>query len=259
MANFEFDGEKYRQASKHQKEWGDKLIAELNLQGDEQVLDLGCGDGTLTQKIASLLPNGSVIGVDASMGMIQAAQQLQQPNLSFVHMDINDIAYENRFDVIFSNAALHWIKNHKLLFENCLRALKAGGKIAWNFAADGTCTTFNETVKEVMNVPLYKGYFEGFEWPWFMPSEDEYRILLENSGLSNFELRYENVDRYFANSDEMIKWIDQPCIVPFLKVLPDDKKEGFRNLVVEMMKDRTKQPDGTCFETFRRINVKAIK
>jgi ubiquinone/menaquinone biosynthesis C-methylase UbiE len=61
----EFDSKKYEQASAHQKEWGAKLIAELDLKGNESVLDLGCGDGVLTTKIAKQLPAGRVLGIDA--------------------------------------------------------------------------------------------------------------------------------------------------------------------------------------------------
>ena len=72
---YEFDGRKYEKASAHQKEWGERLITELSLQGDEQILDLGCGDGKLTAQLAELVPEGSVLGIDASRGMIEVAQK----------------------------------------------------------------------------------------------------------------------------------------------------------------------------------------
>jgi len=70
----EFDGKKYKAASAHQKEWGAKLIGELNISGKERILDLGCGDGALTAQLAALTPQGSVVGIDASHGMIEAAK-----------------------------------------------------------------------------------------------------------------------------------------------------------------------------------------
>ena len=70
----EFDGKKYEKASAHQKEWGAKLISELSLKGNERVLDLGCGDGVNTALIAEALPNGEVVGIDASKGMIDTAK-----------------------------------------------------------------------------------------------------------------------------------------------------------------------------------------
>ena len=85
----------------------------MSLNGNEKILDLGCGDGSLTEQLAQLVPNGKVLGIDASAGMITTAQNRVKPNLSFMQMDINTIDFQNMFDVIFSNASLHWIKNMK--------------------------------------------------------------------------------------------------------------------------------------------------
>lgn len=259
MSNFEFDGEKYKQASKHQKEWGNKLISELKLSGNEVILDLGCGDGILTEHLSALVPNGKVIGIDASVGMINTAKKLEKENLSFICMDINDVGFTNQFDVILSNAALHWIINHKKLLENSFSALKMGGIIKWNFAGDGNCSNFFDTVKAVMKENTYKEYFIDFEWPWFMPSKAEYEELTANTEFKIIDISFENADRYFSDCDEMIKWIDQPSLVPFIKHIPDDKKESFRKKVIDIMIEKTKQPDGRCFETFRRINITAVK
>ena len=78
MATYEFSGEKYKKASRHQKEWGESLISKLKLGGDERILDLGCGDGALTEHLASLVPRGCVIGIDASEGMIETAKKLAE-------------------------------------------------------------------------------------------------------------------------------------------------------------------------------------
>ena len=98
----EFDGKKYEKASAHQKEWGAKLIAEFGMKGTERVLDLGCGDGTLTVQIAERLPQGEVVGIDASQGMIDAALPKTQQNLQFLLMDINELDFVERFDIVFS-------------------------------------------------------------------------------------------------------------------------------------------------------------
>ncbi|HJD45874.1 MAG TPA: class I SAM-dependent methyltransferase [Candidatus Mediterraneibacter norfolkensis] len=110
MNTFEFDGEKYKKASRHQKEWGNSLISELSLNGNEAILDLGCGDGGLTEQLAQLVPDGKVLGIDSSAGMIAVAQNRHKSNLKFMKMDINMIDFRNKFDVIFSgkNIAVRW-------------------------------------------------------------------------------------------------------------------------------------------------------
>lgn len=259
MGNFEFDGQKYKTASAHQKEWGTRIVAELSLTGAETILDLGCGDGVLTKQLADLVPEGKVLGIDASMGMIETAKELAVHNLSFAYQDINDMAFANEFDLIFSNAALHWVKNHERLLRSCYIALKPGGVMRFNFAGDGNCANFYDVVRQVMDNPTYSEHFENFAWPWFMPRLSEYEEMVKHHKFRESRVWAEKADRNFTTIDDMVKWIDQPSIVPFLKYLPQEKKQGFRDEVVRRMVDKTSQPDGTCFETFRRINVLARK
>ncbi len=259
MNTFEFDGEKYKKASKHQKEWGNSLIAELVLNGNEEILDLGCGDGGLTEQLAQLVPDGKVLGIDASEGMIAAAQNRIKSNLMFMQMDINTIDFQNMFDIIFSNAALHWIKNHKRLLQNTFRALKENGVLLWDFAGDGNCSNFFEVIQDKIQSEKYKKYFGGFEWPWYMPNKDDYEEIVVSSGFSAYSIEEVNKDRFFSSADEMIRWIDQPSIVPFISFIPKEIRTEFRDDVIKSMLKKTLQPDGTCFETFRRIHVKAGK
>lgn len=258
--SFEFDGDKYKKASAHQKEWANKILGELHFVGNEIILDLGCGDGVITNQLAEMVPNGEVLGIDASEGMIQTAEKDKKyKNVTFELKNINEINYKNHFDFIFSNATLHWVLNHKKLLKNTYQALRNGGAIRFNFAGEGNCSFFYKVIRQAMADPNLKKYFKNFSWPWFMPNIDTYKELADEAEFSEIEIWGENADRYFANSEAMIKWIDQPSIVPFLKCIPDTKKQNFRNYVVEQMVKETKQENGTCFETFRRINIRAEK
>ena len=255
----EFDGKKYEKASTHQKEWGTRLIAEIGLKGTESVLDLGCGDGVLTAKIADLAQQGRVLGIDASQGMINTAQPKERENLTFQRMDINELHFRERFDLVFSNAALHWVKDHDRLLQNVHLALRTGGRLRFNFAGDGNCSNFFSIVKEAMVQDRFKSFFADFVWPWFMPTIDEYSLLADSSDFQNVHVWGENADRYFPDEEAMIRWIDQPSLVPFVAHVPDSEKDSFRNFVITKMLEITKQNDGTCFETFRRINISATK
>jgi trans-aconitate methyltransferase len=252
--SFDFDGDKYQQASKHQKEWGNRIISGLSLNGNEAILDLGCGDGVLTQHLAQLVPNGEVLGIDASIGMIKTAEQKNGSNLSFTLMDITKIDFTNKYDIIFSNAALHWVNDHQSLLVNCKKALKPNGIIRWSFGGFGNCSNLNEVLLIVIDMLEYKNLFIGFKWPWYMPHKEEYTELVKNAGYREFDIILENADRHFPNSDELIKWIDQPCIVPFLDYIEDDKmKSKFRDIVITKMLERTISNGNTYFETFRRL------
>lgn len=256
---FEFNGEQYKRASAHQKEWGAGLISQLNLTGKEHILDLGCGDGVLTKQISTLVPHGEVLGIDASTNMIETAKQLANENLTFTHMDINEMNFKNQFDIIYSNAALHWVTNHSNLLQRSYDALKSQGTILWNFGGDGNCANFIHVIRKKITQEQYAPYFKAFSWPWFMPSKPQYEGLIASIGFNQYTITEVNNDRYFPNADAIIRWIDQPSLVPFIKNVPDKKKEQFRKDVIDEMLERTRQSDGTYFETFRRIQVSAIK
>lgn len=251
----DFDGAKYRKASAHQQEWGAKLMGELALKGNERILDLGCGDGTVTNQLAELVPEGYVIGIDASPGMIAAALSRQRENLRFCRLDINDMGYANEFDVVFSNAALHWVHDHRSLLSKVRCALRPGGRICFNFAGEGNCASFYRLVRGAMELPEYAACFSAFLWPWYMPSVEAYAALVRGCGFPKARVAGEHADRFFEDVDALVRWIDQPSLVPFLACLPEELRGGFRDLVVQRMIRETAQPDGSCFETFRRIKV----
>ena len=131
--------------------------------------------------------------------------------------------------------------------------------ILWDFAGDGNCSNFFTVIRQLIQSGEYSAYFSGFEWPWYMPTITEYKELITKSGFKDCHIKEVNRDRYFANAEEMIKWIDQPSIVPFIANIPDALKADFRNAVIRSMLDKTLQADGTCFETFRRIHIVAYK
>ena len=100
-------------------------------------------------------------------------------------------------------------------------------------------------------------YFRDFEWPWYMPSIEEYKKLVKPFSLSEIKIWGEKADYLFPDSESIVGWINQPSIVPFLKLLPENQKELFRNFVIEQMLKNTAQENGGYFETFRRINIYA--
>ena len=92
-----------------------------------------------------------------------------------------------------------------------------------------------------------------------MPALDDYKQLLGKSPFSEIKVWSENADRYFPNVEAMLGWLDHPSIVPFKQHLKADVAERFHQAAAARMIEYTKQADGTCFETFRRMNVSACK
>lgn len=255
----EFDGEKYKQVSALQKEWGQRLIAEFRFDGDERILDLGCGDGVLSAALAALVPRGSVLGLDASRGMIETAEKLELPNLAFMLADINELDYEDEFDLVFSNAALHWIKDHWRLLSGVYRCLKYDGIARFNFAGAGNCPTFLGIVRETMAKSEFADCFTDLEWPWYMPAAEEYEALVKQFPFRETRVWIENADKRFPDADALTGWLDQPSLVPLLQYVDGARKREFRDEVVERMLAATCQDDGTYLEIYRRVNLLARK
>lgn len=228
----EFEGREYEKASSHQKAWGTRLIDELELRGDESILDLGCGDGQLTARLAARVPRGRVLGIDASAGMLQAARRHEGGNLQFLQKDIGELDFIDEFDVVFSNATLHWVPDHARLLDNVFRALREGGLLRFNFAGEGNCENFFRVVRQAMTDARFSGYFRDFVWPWYMPSLEQYQSLVARSRFHEIRVWAENADHVFPDSEAIVHWIDQPSLVPFLACVAEADKGPFRELVV---------------------------
>ena len=94
-------------------------------------------------------------------------------------MDINSLKFDQQFDVVFSNATLHWVSDHKCLFSNIKRVLNPGGVVRFNFAGDGNCSNFFKVIRESIALSGFAKYFERFTWPWYMPTVEDYRALVK--------------------------------------------------------------------------------
>ncbi|MHB1329480.1 MAG: class I SAM-dependent methyltransferase [Gemmatimonadales bacterium] len=260
MPSLEMNGQEYRRAATHQREWGLSLIDSLMFGGDERVLDLGCGDGIVTGHLADRVPGGYVLGIDNSQSLIDAATPLVKPNLRFRLMNIEAMAFRAAFDVIFSNATLHWIHDHARLLNACYAALRPNGVIHFGFAAHGNCATFEAVVKRIIERRQYREFFDrSWTWPWFTPTANQYESLLRGTAFRDIRVIEDVADRLFPDKDAMIRWIRQPAIVPFVTRLPSSCRDAFTEAVVREIVDLTERPDGTCFEQFRRLHLAARK
>ncbi len=254
-----WDGRDYERHSPHQREWGGRLIGELTLRGDERILDLGCGDGSLTRRLAELVPQGSVLGIDAAPEMLEAARDKCAPNMAVRHLDINELAFAPEFDVVFSNASLHWVHDHAALLRNIHRALRPGGIMRVQFGGAGNCPNLLACLRRQMAAPPFPEAFADFRWPWYFPALPAYEELLQRSGFAEWRAWTELKDQRFPSAEAIVGWIDNPCLIPFVQALPADLRTPFRDGVVEAMLTRTRRRDGTYAEPFVRMNVRARK
>jgi SAM-dependent methyltransferase len=145
----------------------------------ERILDLGCGDGVLTAKLASM--GCDVIGVDASSAQVEAAKKL---GVEARVMDGEHLSFSNEFDAVFSNAALHWMRNPDPVIAGVLRALRPGGRFVAEMGGYG-CV---ETIKRALVNALDRRGIHGEDPnPWYFPTVEDYSARLISVG---FEINY---------------------------------------------------------------------
>jgi trans-aconitate methyltransferase len=150
--------------------YGEDLIGLLDPQPGEMILDLGCGSGQLTAKIAE--SGADVTGLDRSAEMIAEARR-NFPSLTFEIADASNFMVDAPFDAVFSNAALHWVKDADGAAESVARALRSGGRFVVEMGGKGNIRAVMEAVRDVAG-PV--------ETPWYFPSVGEYTSLLEQYG-----------------------------------------------------------------------------
>lgn len=158
---------------------GASILERLAPKAGERILDLGCGDGALTVRIVEA--GADVIGVDASAEMIGSARAR---GLDARVMDARALPFDGEFDAVFSNAVLHWIPEADAVVRGVRRALKPGGRFVVEFGGHTNVAAIATAIRAVLtrrSIP--------FEWPWFYPSPDEYRAVLEREGLRVDDIR----------------------------------------------------------------------
>lgn len=178
----EWDATTYQRISVPHEEWAEAVLARLPLQGDETVLDAGCGTGRVTRMLIERLPGGRVIGVDGSGQMIEKAQEILRPQDQAFAADLTALELDETVDAVVSSAVFHWIVDHDALFARMRAALRDGGRLAAQCGGAGNIDAFRRVGDEVQAREPYAQYFEGFDPPWNYATPEETEERLRSAG-----------------------------------------------------------------------------
>jgi trans-aconitate methyltransferase len=240
-----WDAQRYQ--SQHAYVWrhGEGLVDLLAPQPGERIVDLGCGSGQLTARIAE--SGAHVIGIDRSPEMIAQAR-VNFPYIDFRVADATGFEVESPVDAVFSNAVLHWVRDANSAIGCVWQALKPGGRFVLEMGGHGNTRTLLAAVREVAG---------RVETPWFFPTIGEYAAVLEANG---FEIR-------------LAMLFDRPTIVEGERGLEDwlvmfgdgmftgmseSQKQDIRGAVADRMRS-TNYRDGQWTLDYRRLRMKAEK
>ena len=240
-------------AAKHSfvYEYGRELVTVLAPQRGERIVDLGCGSGQLTRAIAE--SGARVTGLDNSASMINAARR-EYPDVSFVLADAKDFSFEEPFDAVFSNAALHWVKPPEKVIECVAQCLRPGGRFVAEFGGKGNVRRIFDAAeaagrelagRDVRNV----NYF---------PSVAEYSKILESHGL---EVRhawlFDRPTKLEEGESGLRNWLTMFGEKTF-GAMPDDVRLQW----IERTEEKARAAlfhDGNWYADYRRLRITAFR
>lgn len=236
MTNYKWNAEDYVTNSKSQQLWAKELIDKLNLKGNETVLDLGCGDGRITCEISTRLSSGKVIGIDSSSDMIKLASQRypanQYNNLKFLIGDASNLQFNNEFNVVFSNATLHWIKEHIPVLKGIYNSLLPGGFALFQMGGKGNAEDILTVLSDLMRDNNWAKYFLDFNFSYGFYGPDVYKKWVEQTGFNVKRIELIPKDMVHKNSGELAGWI-RTTWLPYTQRIPDILRDKFINELVD--------------------------
>jgi trans-aconitate 2-methyltransferase len=227
---YQWDAKDYHESSSEQKKWGLELLDKIALSGGERVLDIGCGDGKLTAEIAHRVPRGSVLGIDKSEDMIRFAGELYHPkafpNLRFILLDACDLGFNQEFDVVFSNAVLHWVSDHPSVLPGITKSLRHGGKVIAQMGGKGNAAGILGVLDTVIHGEKWAGFFIGFSVPYTFYDDHEYMKLLKSSGLKVKRVDLIPKQMVHSGREGLAAWI-RTTWLPYIRRVPENLKTDF--------------------------------
>jgi len=243
-----WDAQRYEGGHSYVWKFGASLLELLQPRGGERILDVGCGTGQLTAEIAK--SGACVVGLDNSVDMLGQARQ-NYPGLTFALGDATKFRFQNPFDAVFSNAALHWVKDAPAAVESIALALRPGGRFVTEFGGKGNIASIQAAVRTVF------GPDADARSPWFYPSIGEYAPLLERYGLEVRDASLFDRPTALEGDSGMDDWLRMFCASYLRDLAGESADEKIRQLAAHLRPTRYR--DGVWTIDYRRLRILAVK
>jgi len=258
-----WDPRDYAANSAAQLAWARELIAMLHLRADEHVLDVGCGDGKITADLARALPRGSAAGIDFSPQMIRFARKRfprnKNPNLDFHVMDARRIRFAQQFDVLFSNAALHWVEDHLAFLRGAAAALKSGGRLIVSCGGKGNAHDVFLAARPVLRLKRWREFFRRMPRAYFFYAPEAYEKWLPRLGFKALAVRLTPKDAAYNGRAGFAAWF-RTTWMPYTQRVPEALREKFIATVTERyVVNHPADDSGKVHVRMVRLEIDAVK
>ena len=231
----EWDAGSYHGLAQPHQQWGAQILERLPLDGDETVLDLGCGTGRVTAQLLERLgPGGHVIGIDGSAQMVQEAQRLlgADPRATFVQQDLLALEVDPPAGAAVSSATFHWIADHDRLFARVRAALEPGAPFVAQCGGRGNVANVVAAVEAVRAREPFRAALDGFADPWNFAGPEETTERLQRAG---FAVQRCWLQESPQRPEPVADYLRTVSLGSHLLALPAALRDPFVDAVVEAM------------------------
>jgi trans-aconitate 2-methyltransferase len=226
----EWDAKTYQRVSEPQLRWGKKVLDTLVLDGDERVVDAGCGTGRLTELLLERLPRGHVHAVDRSENMLSEARARLEPRfgerVSFACADLAIYVASPPADVVFSTATFHWVLDHARLFASVRASLRAGGVLLAQCGGLGNLARAHAHAARIGSTPRFASHLAGAPEVWRFADAESTAALLAAAGFDHIVTGLEIAPTPFADAGALREFVENVVLRAFLARLANDAERA---------------------------------
>jgi trans-aconitate 2-methyltransferase len=225
----EWDAKTYDAISDPQFSWGMEVLGRLELNGDETVLDAGCGSGRVTEELIERLPSGRMIAVDGSEAMIAEARERLGDRASYLVADLSELEVDQPVDLVFSTATFHWILDHDRLFARLRAALRQGGRLVAQCGGEGNVAEHARVIATVAAQPEFAEHFGEMTGIWNFASPEETEAKLRGAGFEQARCWLEPKP---VQPEHPLEFTSTVTLGPLLAQLPEEKQRPFAEAIL---------------------------
>lgn len=252
----EWNASSYHRVANPHVNWGKAVLERLPLQGDETVIDAGCGTGRLTELLLERLPRGKVIAVDQSRNMLDEARVHLEPRfgnrVTYVQADLLSMPLLQEADVIFSTATFHWIMDHPALFSRLYAALKPGG---WLIAQGGGGPNIAAVANRALNIlrrDPYAALVGPWDGPWHFAGDRDTVARLGSAGFMHPAAELIHAPVVMDDEAAYREFLSTVVLGTHLERIPD---EALRDAFIDEMVDAGRTDDPAWSLDYWRLNL----